>query len=40
MNQKRVIGDFLDVRLGNHSSGHIFDKVDNPIPGRAALLRV
>ena len=40
MNQKRVIGNFLDVRLGNHSSGHIFDKVDNPIPGGAALLRV
>ena len=40
MNQKRVIGNFLDVRLGNQSSGHIVDKGDNPIPGRAALLRV
>ena len=40
MNQERVIGDFLDVRFGNHLSGHIFDKVDNPAPGRAALLRV
>ena len=40
LDQERVIGDFLNVRLGNHLSGHIFDKIDNPAPGRAALLRV
>ena len=40
LDQEHVIGDFLDVRLGDHLSGHIFDKIDNPAPGRAALLRV
>ena len=34
--QERVIGDFLDVRLGDHSPGHTFDKADNPVPGRTA----
>ena len=41
MDQERVIGDFLDVRLGNQSSSHTFDKVDNSIPpGDAPRLRV
>ena len=39
-NQKRVIGDLLDVRLGNHSSVHPFDKADNPVPGRVTLFRI
>ena len=40
MDQERVIGDFLDVRLGDHSPGHTFDKADNPVPGRTALFGV
>ena len=41
MDQERVICDFLDVRLGNQSSSHAFDKVNNPIPpGDALRLRL
>ena len=35
-----MIGDFLYVRLGDHSPGHTFDKADNPLPGRTALFGV
>ena len=36
-NQKRVIGNFFYVHLGNYLPGHTFDKADNPVPGRTAL---
>ena len=39
-NQKRVIGDLLNVGLGNHLTGQVFDKVDYPIPSGAALFRI